>query len=65
MTNYMTMFMCGNAASAMRAFAAAAFLLFFPACMKTEEPVSVQDDGFIELAFTKTVLLMIRRICHQ
>lgn len=53
MTNYMTMFMCGNAASAMRAFAAAAFLLFFPACMKTEEPVSVQDDGFIELAFTK------------
>lgn len=28
MTNYMTMFMCGNAASAMRAFAAAAFLLF-------------------------------------
>lgn len=53
MTNYMTMFMCGNAASAMRAFAAAAFLLFLPACMKTEEPVSVQDDGFIELAFTK------------
>lgn len=50
----MTMFMCGNAASAMRAFtAAAAFLLFLPACMKTEEPVSVQDDGFIELAFTK------------
>ncbi len=38
----------------MRAFtAAAAFLLFLSACMKTEEPVSVQDDGFIELAFTK------------
>ena len=51
----MTMFMCGNAASAMRAFtAAAAFLLFLSACMKTEEPVSVQDDGFIELAFTKS-----------
>ena len=61
----MTMFMCGNAVSAMRAFtAAAAFLLFLPACMKTEEPVSVQDDG-LNWHSPKTVLLMIRRICHQ
>lgn len=39
----------------MRAFAAAAaVLLFISACTKTEEPVPVQDDGLIELAFTKS-----------
>ena len=39
----------------MRAFAAAAAaLLFISACTKTEEPVPVQDDGLIELAFTKS-----------
>ena len=49
------MLMRSNASFAMRAFtAAAAFLLFLSACMKTEEPVSVPDDGFIELAFTKS-----------
>ena len=51
----MTMFMGNNIVSAMRAFAAAAaVLLFISACTKTEEPVPVQDDGLIELAFTKS-----------
>ena len=49
------MFMGNNIVSAMRAFAAAAAaLLFISACTKTEEPVPVQDDGLIELAFTKS-----------
>lgn len=55
LTNYITMFMSNNIVSAMRAVAAAAaVLLFISACTKTEEPVPVQDDGLIELAFTKS-----------